>query len=164
MDYSKLPKYLLFFILFIIGQSLSMWGQYVTLPFKNISIWEAFKMAIPFAWMDWFVMTFAIQIGNDNNLVTPTQDMFVLIIVQFCILLIINQYYLKQHISRSDIITFFIILFGFFVSFDHALSKILKIPIDSKYSKLKYSGVKYPGTNSTINKTDLDESERLEIH
>ena len=58
MDFSKLPYYALFLFLFIVAQSLSMWGQYVTLPFKNLSMWEAYKMAIPFAWMDLLVMTF----------------------------------------------------------------------------------------------------------
>ena len=83
MDYSKLPYYLLFLGLFIVGQSLSMWGQYVTLPFKNLTMWEAFKMAIPFAWLDWLVMTFTIQVGDQNELVTPTQDTFLLIIIVF---------------------------------------------------------------------------------
>ena len=129
MDYSKLPYYALFLCLFICAQSLSMWGQYVTLPYKNLSMWQAYKMAIPFAWMDWVVMTFTIMVGDKYELVTPTQDTFLLIIIQFCLILIINQFYLKQKVSQSDIIAFFIILFGFFVSFFHLVSKTLNIPI-----------------------------------
>ena len=129
MDYAKLPIYLLFLFLFILGQSLSMWGQFVTLPYKNLTMWEAYKMAIPFAWLDWLVMTFAVLVGDKYNLVTPTQDTFLLIIIQFCLILIINQFYLKQKVTRSDIIAFFIILFGFFVSFLHLVSKFLGIPI-----------------------------------
>lgn len=129
MDYSKLPYYLLFLGLFIVGQSLSMWGQYVTLPFKNLTMWEAFKMAIPFAWLDWLVMTFTIQVGDQNELVTPTQDTFLLIIIQFSLVLLINKFYLKQKIYRSDLIAFGIILIGFLVSFVHIISNIFKIPI-----------------------------------
>ena len=129
MDYAKLPIYLLFLFLFILGQSLSMWGQFVTLPYKNLTMWEAYKMAIPFAWLDWLVMTFAVLVGDKYNLVTPTQDTFLLIIIQFCLILLINQFYLKQKVTRSDIIAFFIILFGFFVSFLHLVSKFLGIPI-----------------------------------
>ena len=59
MEYSfiieKLPYYIVFLFLFILSQSLSMWGQFVTLPFKNLSMWEAYKMAIPFAWLDWIL-------------------------------------------------------------------------------------------------------------
>jgi hypothetical protein len=118
-----------------VAQSLSMWGQYVTLPFKNLSMWEAYKMAIPFAWMDWLVMTFVIMIGDKYELVTPTQDTFLLIILQFCLILIINRFYLKQKISRSDIIAFFIILAGFLVSFVHIVSKLFKIPVPEHPNK-----------------------------
>jgi len=129
MDYSKLPYYLLFVGLFILGQSLSMWGQYVTLPFKNLTMWEAFKMAIPFAWLDWIIMTFTIQVGDKHQLVTPTQDTFLLIIIQFTLVLIINRFYLKQTIYRSDLIAFVIILVGFLVSFIHVISNVFNIPL-----------------------------------
>lgn len=129
MNYSKIPYYILFLFLFILAQSLSMWGQYVTLPYKNLSMWEAYKMAIPFAWLDWFVMTYTIMIGDKYELVTPTQDTFLLIIIQFCLILLINKFYLKKQTTRSDIIAFFIILFGFFVSFSHLVSKIVNIVV-----------------------------------
>lgn len=129
MDYSKLPYYVLFLSLFILAQSLSMWGQFVTLPYKNLTMWEAYKMAIPFAWLDWLVMTFTVMVGDKYKLVTPTQDTFLLIIIQFCLILLINQFYLKQKVTRSDIIAFFIILLGFFVSFLHLISKFFNIPV-----------------------------------
>jgi hypothetical protein len=115
--------------LFILGQSAAMWGLFYTLPFKNLSMWQAYKMAIPFAWIDWVFMTLAINVGDKYDLVSPTQDIFVLIIVQFTLLLIINQYYLKQDIFRSDIIAFFIIMIGFCVSFFHIVSKMLGRPV-----------------------------------
>jgi len=132
MDYSKIPYYLLFVCLFIAAQSASMWGQYMTLPFKNLTMWEAYKMAIPFAWLDWLIMTFTIDIGNKYKLVTPTQDTFMLIIIQFCLILVINKYYLKQKIYRSDIIAFFIILVGFMTSFLHVISRMVNGAIKEK--------------------------------
>ena len=128
-NYPKIIQYITFAILFIIGQSAAMWGLYVTLPFKNLTMWEAYKMAIPFAWLDWVFMTFTVMVGHKYELVTPTQDTFLLIIIQFCLILVINQYYLKQTVTRSDIFAFFIILFGFFVSFLHLISKLFGIPI-----------------------------------
>jgi hypothetical protein len=144
MDYSKLLYYILFLFLFILAQSLSMWGQFVTLPYKNLTMWESYKMAIPFAWLDWAVMTFTVMVGDKYKLVTPTQDTFLLIIIQFCLILLINRFYLKQKVSRSDIVAFFIILFGFFVSFLHFISKFFNIPIPE-----------HPGTENpdTINAT-----------
>lgn len=128
---SKFFYYILFFALFIIAQSFSMWGQYVTLPYKNLSMWEAYKMAIPFAWVDWIFLTFAIHVGDKYDLVTPTQVTLLLIIIQFSLLLIINKFYLKQEIYRSDIIGWVIIVLGFIVSLSHVISKVLNIPIPS---------------------------------
>lgn len=129
MDIHKILQYVLFITLFIIAQSFSMWGQYVTLPYKDLSMWQAYKMAIPFAWIDWLFMTFTIYVGDKYELVTPTQDTFLLIIIQFTLILLINQYYLKQKIYRSDIVAFFIILLGFFISFNHVLSNLFHIPV-----------------------------------
>jgi hypothetical protein len=126
---SKVLQYILYFSLFIIGQSLSMWGQYVTLPYKNLTYFQGLTMALPYAWVDWIFMTFAINIGHTYELVTPTQDTFLLIIVQFSLLLLINKFYLKQEIYRSDIIAFFIIIAGYICSFFHIVSKIFNIPI-----------------------------------
>lgn len=118
-----------FLILVVLAQSFSVWGQYVTLPFTNLSAWNAFKMAIPFAWLDWLIMPFVIKLGNKYELVTPTQDIFLLIIIQFSLVLIINHFYLKHDIFRSDYIGFFLILAGFFVSFNNIISKMFNMPI-----------------------------------
>jgi hypothetical protein len=125
-----------------------MWGQFVTLPYKNLSMWEAYKMAIPFAWLDWIVMTFTVMVGDKYELVTPTQDTFLLIIIQFCLILLINQFYLKQKVTRSDIFAFFIILIGFFVSFLHIISKLFGIKIP------QHPGSKNPDEASSTLKVD----------
>lgn len=177
MDYSKLPYYALFLFLFILGQSLSMWGQYVTLPYKNLTMWEAYKMAIPYAWLDWFVMTFTVNVGHKYDLVTPTQDTFLLIIIQFCLVLIINAFYLKQKLTVSDIGAFFIILTGFFVSFLHIVSKVFNIPIpehpgaespdeaSATLKSLKYNSATIsPSTRNVVEYSDIQENERLEVN
>jgi hypothetical protein len=108
-----------------------MWGQYVTLKYPNMGMFAAYKMAIPFAWLDWVFMSLAVKLGDQYKLVTPTQDTFTLITLQFTAILIINHFYLHQPLFRSDIIAFFIILFGFAVSFNNLLSKVLKRPVPS---------------------------------
>ena len=121
---SKIAMYIIYYILFAIGQAFSMWGQYVTLPFANLNYWQAFSMAIPFAWIDWIFLTFAIVIGNKYDLVSPTQDTFLLIVLQFSYLLVINKYYLKKHINNSDIYAFLIILFGYAISLFHLVTAV----------------------------------------
>ena len=124
-DY-KIVLYIIYYILFIIAQAFSMWGQYITLPFVSLSYWEAFSMAIPFAWTSWLFMTFAIDIGNKHNLVTPTQNTFLLIILQFGFLLIINKFYLKKKINNSDIYAFYLIMFGYLISLFSLFTSIMK--------------------------------------
>ena len=108
-----------------------MWGQFVTLKFPNMGMFAAYRMAIPFAWLDWLFMSVAVNIGDKYKLVTPTQDTFTLITLQFTAILIINHFYLHQPLFRSDIIAFFMILFGFAVSFNNMLSKTLGRPVPS---------------------------------
>ena len=128
MDYSKMSYYVLFLFLFMIANGLSTWGQYVTLPYINLSMWQAYKMAIPFVWIEWVILTYAISLEHTYKLFTPTQITFLLIIMQFASVLIINKYYLKKTIYISDIIAFFIIIFGFFISVLHLISKALHYP------------------------------------
>jgi hypothetical protein len=106
-----------------------MWGQFFTLKFPHISMFAAYKMAIPFAWLDWLFMSVAVNIGDKYKLVTPTQDTFTLIMLQFTAILIINHFYLHQPLFRSDIVAFFMILFGFAVSFNNMLSKVMGRPV-----------------------------------
>jgi len=122
---SKTVYYVLYYILFAIGQALSMWGQYVTLPYTNLTYWQAFSMAIPFAWSNWLFTTFAIDNGHTHDIASPTQDTFLLIVLQFTYLLIINRFYLKKKITNSDIFAFLIILVGYAVSMFHLVTKAL---------------------------------------
>lgn len=122
-------NYFLWFIAFVCAQASSMWGQFVTLKFPNMGMFAAYKMAIPFAWLDWLFMSVAVNIGDKYKLVTPTQDTFTLITLQFTAILIINHFYLRQPLFRSDIVAFFMILFGFAVSFNNMLSKALGRPV-----------------------------------
>jgi len=121
----KLIYYVQFLAAFFAAQMTSMWGQYFTLKYPKMGQIEAFLRAIPFAWIDWFFMTIAVGIGDKHKLVTPTQDTFLLIIIQFSTILLINTFFLKQPLSRSDIITFAVILVGFYISFNGTVSKLL---------------------------------------
>jgi hypothetical protein len=83
---------------------------------------HAIIKALPFAWISWFFIAIAIGFGGQYNLVTPFQDTMLLIIIQFTLTALINEFWLKQKITRSDIITFFIIILGFYVSLNHVIT------------------------------------------
>lgn len=129
---NKTFYYFLYFITFIIGQGFSMWGQYFTLKFPKMTMVEAFKAAIPFAWADWFFITIAVIIANTQKLFTETQTIFILIITQFVLVLLINRFYLNQPISHSDFICFAIIMLAFYISYQNTVSNVLNIPIPEK--------------------------------
>ena len=46
-------QYLLYFIVWISSEALSMWGQFSTLKYPDMGMVEAFLRVIPFAWADW---------------------------------------------------------------------------------------------------------------
>ena len=132
---NKILLYIQFLASFIISQSFSMWGQFYTLKYPNISMFKAFLMAIPFAWVDWFFMTIAVGLGHKHKLVTETQDTFLLIITQFTVILLINYFFLKQKLSKSDIVAFGVILVAFAISFLNLVSKVAGIPVPKKVKK-----------------------------
>ena len=132
---NKILLYIQYLASFIIAQSVSMWGQYYTLKYPNISMFKAFLMAIPFAWLDWFFMTIAVGLGHKHKLVTETQDIFLLIITQFTVILLINYFFLKQKLSKSDIVAFGVILVAFAISFLNLVSKVAGIPVPKKVKK-----------------------------
>ena len=146
MDFSRLPHYILFLILFTISITLSSWGQYVTLPFKDLSMWQAYKMAIPFVWIEWIIVTYAISFQDKYELFTPTHIILLLMVIQFITVLIINKYYFKNNTYISDIVAFVVILLGFFISFFNIFSKALNLPIDTVTDK----------TSDTDTDTDTD--------
>jgi len=141
-------NYFLCFIAFVCAQASSMWGQFVTLKFPNMGMFAAYKMAIPFAWLDWLFMSMAVNIGDKYKLVTPTQDTFTLITLQFTAILLINHFYLHQPLFRSDIVAFFMILFAFAVSFNNMLSKTLGRPVPSATPAATSGATGAPGATS----------------
>ena len=115
-------------------------------------------MALPFAWVEWIFMTFAINIGHKYKLITPTQNTFMLIILQFTLVLLINHFYLKQKIYRSDIIAFIILLFAYCISFFNLFSYALGKEIDSPQEKSSKKIKKYYTT--IVKKKDKKKMEK----
>lgn len=130
--WNRALQYLLYFVVWISSEAFSMWGQFSTLKYPNMGMVEAFLRVIPFAWADWGLTTVAVWLADTYGLMTPTQDTFVMIIVQFAMILIINKLWLKQVVTRSDIAAFVMILVAFYVSFTQAASKLLGRKVQKK--------------------------------
>ncbi len=131
---SQNMNYIIFFILFVIGQSLAMIGSFISLPYKNLSIWGSLKMSLPFVWLDWIFLTFAIMLLKKYSLFSNTQFLFILIVFQFGAALLINKFYLKQKINISDYVSISLLIFAYIISQFHIFSKIFNLPIPEESS------------------------------
>jgi len=129
---STTMNYLLFFILFFIGQSLVMIGSFISLPYKNLSIWESIKMSLPFVWLDWIFLTHAVTLLHTHSLLTNTQFLFTIIVFQFGAGLLINKFYLKQVVNNSDYVAVVLLIVGYIISEFHSVSKFFNLPIPDK--------------------------------
>ena len=127
---ASIKTYAKFMALWLTAITISITGMYAHLKFPKASMMKVLAIALPFCWVDWYFMTWAIQLQHKHRLFTPTQDTMLLIASQFTVLLILNHVYLKQKVSRSDLIALPIILFGMYVSGSQLISKLLgwKVP------------------------------------
>ncbi len=115
----------LYWILMIIASIISTWGTFVSLPYEHLGQWEAIKMALPFAWVDWIFLTIAINIGNKHSLATPIQMKFGITMLKFFLIMLFTKYYLKSDISRSDVVGFVIVFLAFLLNEFAGLSWLL---------------------------------------
>lgn len=123
----KIPLfvYVKFFGFWLTATIISIIGMYANLKYPNETMLQALSMALPFAWVDWFFMSLAMNINDKYKIMNPTQDIMFLIIAQYTILLILNHFYLKQKVTISDLVAWPIMLSGFAVSGFHLVSKLL---------------------------------------
>jgi hypothetical protein len=116
---------ILYICFMVIAALISTYGSFVTLPYEHLPMWDAIKMALPYAWVDWVFLTIAISIGKEHNLVTPLQMKFSLTIFKFLLILLFTKYYLNKEVSLSDIIGFLIVVLAYFVGLFHLASKYI---------------------------------------
>ena len=114
---------ILYIFFMIIASFISTYGTFVTLPYEHIPQWDAIKMALPYAWVDWIFLTIAISIAKEHELVTPLQMKFSITIFKFFLVLLFTKYYLNKEIGRSDVIGFIIVLLAYFTNIFHLISK-----------------------------------------
>ena len=128
---------LILYIFFMtIASIISTYGTFVSLPFEHIPQWDAIKMALPYAWVDWIFLTVAIKIGKEHDLVNPLQMKFSITIFKFFLVLLFTKYYLGKNIGRSDIVGFIIVLLAYLLNITNFVSKyILKIELPEHTAK-----------------------------
>ena len=153
--------YVKFFTLFLIASIISTIGMYAQLKFPKAGIIKVTSIALIFCVVNWYFMTWAISIRTEKKLFTPTQVTMLLIIVQWVLLLILDYFYLKQGITRSDLIAFPILLFAFLISGKNIISKMFQCKTDSKKKEKDSSSKKH--TKKGLKKSKIHNLKHLHL-
>jgi hypothetical protein len=77
---------------------------------------------------------------SDGSLFSNDQTIFLIILIQFIVVMLISKYYLKKEIYRSDFAGLIILIFGFLVSEYHLFSNYFKLQIPSHEIKKQSIG------------------------
>ena len=117
----------LYWILMIFAAIISTWGTFVSLPYEHLGQWDAIKMALPYAWVDWIFLTIAISIGTQHKIATPLQMKFGITMLKFFLIMLFTKYYLHSEISRSDVVGFIIVLIAYLLNIFEVVSKYFGI-------------------------------------
>ena len=128
MDVRRIAQYAVFLVMFAVSQLFSMWGQYHTIKYPSMSYSGAIVRSLPYAWLEWMFVTLAVSISHAHNLVTPMQDVFLLIVFQFVAVVGISRYWLHLPTTQSDILAFILVLLAFGISFGGLASRWLGRP------------------------------------
>ena len=149
---------ILYIFFMVIASIISTYGTFVTLPFEHIPQWDAIKMALPYAWVDWVFLTLAIKIGKEHELVTPLQMKFSITIFKFFLVLLFTKYYLGDNISRSDLVGFTIVVLAYFLNITHFVSKyVLKIDVPDHKAGEPANGNTGPHVTTPIEQKGVSE-------
>ncbi len=123
---NKIFTYISYYTLLIISQIFLVLTAFITLPYPNLSLWESYKMCIPYAWLDWVFLTYAVNISHVNkDLLTPNQILFSIIGIQVILISLFNYFYLNKKITTSDYVSYIVIFIAYFVSIQQPLTKFL---------------------------------------
>jgi len=150
----------LYWVLMSIAAVISTWGTFVTLPYEHLGQWEAIKMALPFAWVDWVFLTLAIYIGSLHKLATPLQMKFGITMLKFFLIMLFTKYYLHSKISRSDVVGFVIVFIAYGLNVTGTVSKYLGIPVEKHDETPEEKPATTATTATTATPTEPKEPEK----
>ena len=122
--YSKILVAIIVFILFALAKASVSLGSFITLPYKNLSLIKAILITLPFQWINYVFVTFAVNANRLYNILTPIQLIYLQIILLFVSTIIINYFYLKKKVYFSDYIASILLFCGFIISISKLATKV----------------------------------------
>lgn len=113
-------------ILIVIGQFFNVRGTFVSAPYKNLTMWEAYKMSMPYIVVQRITTSIAIQISHDQNYFTNNQIVFLMLFLQFVATALYSYFILKKIVSKSDMVGTALLSLGYYISYFKQVSTYLK--------------------------------------
>lgn len=104
-------------LLMIVGQAFNVIGTFVSTPYKNLSMWEAYKMSMPYIIIQRITTSIAIQISHEHKYFTNNQIVFMVLLMQFVFTAIYSYAILHKMASKSDLVGTFLLGVGYYISY-----------------------------------------------
>ncbi len=114
-------------ILICIGQAFNVIGTFVSAPYKNITMWEAYKMSMPYVLIQRITSSIAIQLSHEHKYFTNNQLVFLMLLMQFIFTSIYSYFILKKMASKSDFVGTVLLALGYYISYFKQVSTYLSI-------------------------------------
>jgi hypothetical protein len=119
--------FILSVLLICVGQAFNVIGTFVSAPYKNISMWEAYKMSMPYVVVQRITASIAIQVSHEHKYFTNNQIVFLMLLMQFVFTAIYSYFILKKVSSVSDWVGTFLLSIGYYISYFKQVSTYLSI-------------------------------------
>jgi hypothetical protein len=113
--------------LICVGQAFNVIGTFVSAPYKNISMWEAYKMSMPYVIVQRITASIAIQHSHEHKYFTNNQTVFLMLLMQFIFTAIYSYFILRKVASVSDWVGTLLLGIGYYISYFKQVSTYLSI-------------------------------------
>lgn len=113
--------------LICVGQAFNVIGTFVSAPYKNISMWEAYKMSMPYVIVQRITASIAIQLSHEHKYFTNNQTVFLMLLMQFIFTAIYSYFILRKVASVSDWVGTLLLGIGYYISYFKQVSTYLSI-------------------------------------
>lgn len=114
-------------LLIIVGQAFNVVGTFVSTPYKNITMWEAYKMSMPYVIVQRITASIAIQVSHEHKYFTNNQIVFMMLLLQFVFTAIYSYAVLHKLASTSDMVGALLLGIGYYISYFKQVSTYLSI-------------------------------------
>lgn len=114
-------------LLICVGQAFNVVGTFVSAPYKNLTLWQAYKMSMPYVVVQRITASIAIQLSHEHRFFTNNQIVFLMLLLQFLFTSLYSYFILKKVATTSDWVGTLLLGVGYYISYFKQVSTYLSI-------------------------------------